>query len=190
MVRKLLAAVGLIVLAGMLGHFVRPDTGPDSPSVSQPAQQVPETGEGIAVGKKAPDFTLKDLNGNPVRLSDLRGKPVFINFWATWCPPCRIEMPEMEQLYREHGAEFHMVAINLTATEKSATAVPAFLRQNGYTFPVILDPEEQASARYTVMAVPSSFFLDENGLIRAVWRGPMDRTTMLANLAKAERRGQ
>lgn len=187
--RKLLIVVGLVGLGVLIGRVVHPDAGvaPGVPPLAQPQQPASATPvqEGVAIGKRAPDFTLKDVNGNIVRLSDLRGKPVFVNFWATWCPPCRIEMPEIQRLYEENGDEFHMVAVNLTGTEKSPESVPKFLQENGYTFPVLLDPDEAAVSKYVLAGVPTSLFLDENGIIRVIWPGPMDRMTMEANLAKA-----
>jgi peroxiredoxin len=125
-------------------------------------------------GFSAPDFTLDLLDGGQVILSDLRGKAVLINFWATWCPPCRAEMPAIEKVYRSFkplGLE--VLAVNLTDQDNEAE-VAAFVQELGLTFPVPLDRSGQVSARYTLRGLPSTFFVDQQGVIRSVVvGGPM-----------------
>lgn len=133
-------------------------------------------------GFSAPDFTLELLNGGQaspeetrrVTLSELRGKVVLINFWATWCPPCRAEMPAIEKVYRAFkplGLE--VLAVNLTDQDSEA-AVRAFVQELGLTFPIPLDRSGEVSARYTLRGLPSTFFVDRQGVIRSlVVGGPM-----------------
>ena len=119
----------------------------------------------------APDLALPQLDGTPRTLRDLRGQVVLINVWATWCPPCRAEMPAIQQAYtayRDRG--FIVLAVN---QREDATAIRPFLEQHGLTFPILMDSDGQASATYQASALPSSFFVDRRGVIRAVYRGPM-----------------
>lgn len=142
------------------------------------AEPVSKTESRPEVGFPAPDFALTDLDGNPVRLSELRGQPVFINFWATWCPPCREEMPEIQKVYEEKGEKVKFLAINLTGTEKSTDSVRRFLSSNGYTFPVLLDQDGSAAQRYLVRAIPTSFFVNAQGVVSYKHTGPMTREAM------------
>ena len=119
----------------------------------------------------APDLALPQLDGTSLTLHDLRGQVVLINVWATWCPPCRAEMPAIQQAYAEyHDRGFTVLAVN---QREDASAITPFLEQHGLTFPILLDGDGQASAAYQASALPSSFFVDRHGVIRAVYRGPM-----------------
>lgn len=112
---------------------------------------------------KAADFTLKDMSGKEVSLSDFKGKKVFLNFWASWCPPCKAEMPEMEKLYQEtKDSDLVILAINL-AEDKST--VQNFLKDNQYNFPVLLDTDNSVASNYQVVSIPTSFFIDKEGNI-------------------------
>jgi peroxiredoxin len=113
--------------------------------------------------RQSRDFTLKNTEGRSVTLSRLKGKVVFLNFWATWCGPCRVEMPGMEALYRryrEEGLEF--VAVDIM---EDGGQVRDFLKDNGYTFPVLLDAAGSVSNSYGIQAVPSTYILDRDGKI-------------------------
>ena len=123
-------------------------------------------------GFAAPDFTLETLNGQTVSLSGLRGQAVLINFWATWCPPCRAEMPAIQQVYdRYRDQGFTVLAVNL---QESDAQVAAFAEQFGLTFPIPMDRSGSVFARYRVRALPSTFFVDKEGIIQNVTvGGPM-----------------
>lgn len=111
----------------------------------------------------APDFTLRDLGGNTVRLQDLRGKVVFLNFWATWCPPCRLEMPTMEQLHREFADQgLVILAVNF---RESQDDVRSFVKQHGLTFTTLLDEEEKAFGLYRAWSLPTTYLINKNGEI-------------------------
>ena len=119
---------------------------------------------GGIVGKEAPDFTLPTLKGDSVRFSDYRGKVVFLNFWATWCPPCREEMPSMESLYqRLKGREFEMLAISLD--QEGEKVVGPFVAKYGLSFPVLLDTDKKVSQLYRLSGIPETFIIDKNGFI-------------------------
>jgi len=126
---------------------------------------------GPSTGFTPPDFSLRDLEGRVYRLADLRGKVVFLNLWATWCPPCREEMPSMEALYRRlKHRDFVMLAVS--EDEAGAAVVKPFVESLGVTFPVLLDPEGRLPARYGVTGFPETFIIDKSGKLVTHQIGP------------------
>jgi len=116
------------------------------------------------VGHAAPDFTLTDMQGQKVTLSQFRGKVVVLNFWATWCPPCREEMPSMERLHRDLESKgLVMLAVNVE--ENGKKAVSQFLQKTPYSFPILLDSENDAQNAYGVFRFPESYIIDRNGVV-------------------------
>jgi peroxiredoxin len=133
-------------------------------------------------GFTAPDFDLETLGGDRLRLSDLRGQVVVVNLWASWCPPCRAEMPALQQLfeaYREDGLV--VVAVNAT-DQDSANAARTFVAEHGLTFPVVLDALGEASRAYALQAMPSTYVVDRRGVIREVVIGGPIRLGTLRSL--------
>ena len=107
------------------------------------------------------DFSLTDINGKQVSLKDFQGKVIMLNFWATWCPPCRKEMPSMEVLYNKlKGRNFEMLAVNV---QEDAKTVKDFINKNKYTFPVLIDTKAEAAARYQARSIPTTYIIDTNG---------------------------
>ncbi len=137
------------------------------------------------IGRLAPDFTLVDLEGNQVSLSDFRGKTVFVNFWATWCPPCRAEMPEIEAVYQEYKDK-GVVVIGVDILEPE-DVVRQFVEQGGYSWTFVLDATGGVSDDYRITAIPTSFFIDREGIIQAVNIGAMTKRAMENELTKAMR---
>ena len=134
--------------------------------------------EPLVVGKTAPDFSLSDLNDKPYRLSDFRGKVVFLNFWATWCKPCREEMPSMEVLYKnfeKDGLVVLAVSIDRVTTTRD---IPPFVKGMNLTFPVLIDSWGQTDKPYKRMGVPETFIIDQQGVIREIVIGPRDWTRL------------
>ncbi|WP_028551811.1 redoxin domain-containing protein [Paenibacillus sp. UNC451MF] len=130
---------------------------------------------GIGIGQIAPDFELTTLEGTKAKLSDYKGKKVLINFWATWCPPCRVEMPVMQQFYSEYkDKNVVILSVDATHTEASQTVVASFQRHWGLTFPLVLDVDGQVGKTYQVSAYPATYVLDEQGVIRKKHQGAMD----------------
>ena len=122
--------------------------------------------EGPEIGKTAPDFTLKGLDGQEVSLSDFRGKPVLLNFWATWCGPCRLEMPFLQEIYEKwNGKGLVLLAVNL---QEDQGTVEDFIDGAGYTFPVLLAPGNQVPLSYNIRGIPATFFIDADGVIRDI----------------------
>jgi peroxiredoxin len=125
-------------------------------------------------GFQAPDFALNAADGKTYRLSDLRGRPVLINFWASWCTPCRAEMPAIERVYRQfQGEGFLVLAINATSQDSRSDALQ-FVDQLELSFPILFDDEGEVFRRYQVRALPTSYFVDHQGVIQEVIiGGPM-----------------
>lgn len=122
----------------------------------------------------APDFTVYDREGNAVALTDFRGKPVILNFWASWCGPCVSEMPDLQEAYDTYGEQIHFVLVNLTdGTQETVESATEFLEEQGYTFPVYFDTDIDAARAYGVNAVPVTFFLDAEGYGIAWAQGAM-----------------
>jgi len=113
----------------------------------------------------APDFTVLDMNGNSVKLSDYFGKPIIINFWATWCGPCKSEMPAFNKLYEEYKDEIHFLFVNLTdGSRDTVESVKQFITNEGYTFPVYFDTTMEAATTYGAYSIPTTFCIDNNGI--------------------------
>ncbi|MDY0290770.1 MAG: TlpA disulfide reductase family protein [Desulfuromonadaceae bacterium] len=118
----------------------------------------------VNMGTVAPNFTLENMQGEEVTLSDLQGKVVLVNFWATWCPPCRQEMPSMESLYRHLKDQgFEMLAINVE--KNGPEAVSSFLSDKSHSFPILFDPQAQVQRLYNVSKYPETFVVDRNGIV-------------------------
>jgi len=116
------------------------------------------------VGGVAPDFQLDTLDGQTITLSDLRGKPVLINFWASWCGPCVSEMPYLQEIYKEwSGRGIELLAINIG--EDSST-VKGFMQKHNLSLPVLLDTQKAVARRYNIAGIPTTFFLDKDGIIQ------------------------
>ena len=141
---------------------------------------------GIEIGKSAPDFTLTKLDGTNVKLSDLKGKKVILNFWATWCGPCQQEMPDMEAFYKEHKENVEILAINYTPSEKGGgeEKVSNFAKEKGITFPILLDKNIDVTTAYKVITIPTSYFIDTKGVIQDKFIGPMTQKEMEKRVAK------
>jgi len=134
--------------------------------------------EPLTVGKDAPDFSLPNLDDKTVKLSDYRGKVVFLNFWATWCNACREEMPSMEVLYKNFerdGLVILAVSIDRVTTKKD---IPPFVKGLSLTFPVLVDSWGQTDKRYKLMGVPETYIIDQQGVLREKVIGPRDWTVL------------
>ena len=131
----------------------------------------------------APDFTMEDELGNEIRLSDLRGKPVILNFWASWCPSCVVETTYFEALYREMEDDIHILKVNLIGSRgETRSHVDAFMREGGYTFPLFFDALQEGSRVYRVSQIPVTFFIDAEGYLLAHALGPVDGSILQAGL--------
>jgi len=145
------------------------------PASATTGGEIPSPREGFA----APSFSLETLDGGAVSLGDLQGKVVIVNLWATWCPPCRAEMPAIERVYQANADQgLEILAIH-TTFQDSQEAAQAFVQDLGLTFPVLLDRNGDISRQYQLRALPSTYFIDRNGVIqRVVIGGPMSEATL------------
>lgn len=145
---------------------------------SERQQATAGEGVGIKKGNKAPDFVLTNLDEQPLKLSDFTGKKVILNFWATWCPPCRAEMPHMEKFYKDYEKDVVVLAVNLTHTEKKGDGVNTFVEDFGLTFPVVMDVKGDVSSTYQVFAYPTSYIIDSQGIIQEIFEGAINYDIM------------
>lgn len=125
-------------------------------------------------GNKAPDFSLVTLRDEPITLHEFKGRPLMVNFWATWCPPCRREMPRIQALYDERGDQFNLAAVS----DEKATTVEDYLKEFDYTFPFYLDRDRTMHKAYLIQAIPTTIFIDAKGIVRARHTGEMTRSQM------------
>lgn len=128
---------------------------------------------------EAPEFALEDLAGNRVRFSDHRGHVVLLNFWATWCPPCRAEMPSMEKLYQAYRGR-GLVILAISGDRTGQSTVEGFVQEVGVTFPILLDPANEVFAQYGVRGLPTSYLLDRQGRIVSAEAGARDWNSQVA----------
>ena len=125
-------------------------------------------------GVKAVDFTVVDNDGNKVKLSDLYGKPLIVNMWASWCSPCRDEMPHFNKLYEEYKDEINFMMVDLIDGQRETVAKgKKFIEQEGFKFPVFFDTEEEAAYTYMIRSIPTTFFIDSDGYIKRAFQGGM-----------------
>lgn len=188
--------IGLLVIVllvvAMIGTYVKQQIDKereiDSASLGKEVDRV----IGLKKGETPPDFTLTTLEGDEVTLSELRGKKVVLNFWATWCPPCKAEMPHMQNYYEEYAKDenVEILAVNLTAVERDIleenkiATVETFRDSYELTFPVLLDKENIADKIYQVITIPTTYFIDTDGYIRHRIEGPVN-TDMLEGYVDA-----
>ena len=127
----------------------------------------------------APDFEVIDKEGNPVKLSSFFGKPIVLNFWASWCGPCQSEMPDFNEKYAELGNDVHFVMVNMTdGGRETVETASAFIEKNGYDFPVLFDTESEAAMTYGAYSLPTSFFINAEGHVIAQAVGAIDAATL------------
>lgn len=188
--RPLLALLWGVIALGLVGlgltFWLRPR--PTAP-IELPAQMTvrllalrDEPRSQVALDQLAPDFTLENADGQELRLSDLRGRPVVLNFWATWCVPCKAEMPELQALYDEMGAGagFELLAVNIREAPAPAAAYGAELE---LSFPLVIDPAGRLADSFRVKALPTTYIIDAEGVVRTQHLGPLDREQLRELLA-------
>ncbi len=146
------------------------------------ARDVDNSGTQPTVGHPAPNFAMQLDDGSTATLHDFAGRPILINFWATWCPPCRREMPDLVAAYEAHKDE-GLIVIEVNSAE-TAAQVADFVEQFGVTAPVVLDTRNEVMSVYRTNSLPASFFIDKDGVIQATWPGFMDKDTLDELLGK------
>ncbi len=159
--------IGLVLVLGgvwILAWRQTPQAGTDA-SALEPAP---------VAGHPAPDFTLKTLSGETVRLSDFKGRPVLVNFWASWCGPCRAEFPDFQRAYVDNADRLVIIGVNHTTADQPDVAAD-FVREMGVTFPIVLDETGETVKTYRVLGLPTTVFIDRNGIINEVFTGPINQ---------------
>lgn len=132
----------------------------------------------LEVGDKAPDFELVDLDGNKHRLSDFKGEGVFLNFWGTWCPPCKKEMPYIEDQYKKFEEKgVHVLSVNIG---ESQLKVDSFRQQYGLTFPIVIDKTKDVRDLYNIQPLPTTFLIDKDGIIRKILKAEMTEAEIIS----------
>ena len=183
----ILILVFILVLGGagilykQLGQKLAPDLlATQAPQESQPAENSTDaTQESNTEKILAPDFTVYDLDGNEVHLSDFVGKPVVLNFWASWCGPSKMEMPDFNEKYLEIGEEVQFLIINMTdGSRETVETASAFIAEQGYSFPVFYDTDQDAASTYGVYSIPTTYFIDAEGSAIAQATGAIDAETL------------
>ncbi len=186
----LLAALLLIVLVGCTSMTdVSPNTETEA---AQPATQ-PQASEMQATQSAqekteepstlAPDFTVVDGDGNEVRLSDFFGKPIVLNFWASWCGPCRSEMPDFNETFLEIGEEVRFLMVNMTdGAQETLEIAKQFVADSGYDFPVFYDVNYDAAITYGVSSLPTTYFIAADGTLTAYAMGAIDEETLMRGI--------
>lgn len=169
MLKKIIA---IVLLLSLITFAIFQAIDKKDKSVSAKKDHKPDSG--LTVGVKAPDFELKTLDGKTVKLSHYKGKKVMLNFWATWCPPCKAEMPDIETFYKKAGNDVVILAVNIDTSYD----VKGFVEERDLTFPILLDDDNEVSKMYQVASIPTTYFIDQEGLISSKFMGPLQLEKM------------
>ncbi len=185
----IIAVVFVLLLAGafLLYNKLSGSVAPDQLAAEDEAQNQDEESDGQQAKVKAPDFVVYDKDGNKVGLSDYLGKPVVLNFWASWCGPCASEMPDFEEAYKERGDKIQFLMINLTdGYQETMESATEYIQEQGFTFPVFYDTESNAANTYATYSIPMTFFIDSEGYMVARATGALDGATLKKGLDMIE----
>lgn len=186
----LLAFVLLLAGAGVLYNRLAPQvesnqlsqretTQPPAAETQTPTGQETSSSATEEAPPLAPDFTVYNLEGDPVQLSDYFGKPIVLNFWASWCGPCKMEMPDFQKKYEAMGEKISFLMVNMTdGGRETVESASDFIAEQGYTFPVFYDKDSDAANAYSVYSLPTTYFIDAQGCAVAQATGSIDADTL------------
>jgi thiol-disulfide isomerase/thioredoxin len=176
--------VAILIFGNAWLYWTRPDAGgSDTAAGPAVATAAAAAAAGPAVGRMAPDFTLPTLDGGSFQLSAQRGKPVVLNFWATWCGPCQRELPAVQRTAELLGDNVVFAAVD---QNEDANVVQRYVDKLGLTFAIPMDAGGEIGYLYNVQGLPTTFFIDRNGVIQSLWLGEMDSMTLAQHIAGIE----
>ena len=187
--KRLIQSGAWALLVGGFGFYLILTSGGmmDEPGFEGSMAVTTEPAETENAKAAAPDFALQDLQGETVRLSDLRGKTVIVNFWTTWCPPCMEEIPDLEEFYNEYIRDHPnvvLLGVNLTKEDHGEEAVKNFAKANLMTYPILLDPEGETQKLYGILSIPTTFIVDKNGKIKQKIMGPVTKERLIEEVER------
>ncbi|TQS70592.1 TlpA family protein disulfide reductase [Ornithinibacillus gellani] len=178
----------IVIIVGMFAYAIYNFISNKDANQSLDNQAAVDDGEeevamiGLEKGKKAPDFELESLDGETVKLSDYQGERVMVNFWATWCGPCRAEIPDLQKFHED--TDIVILGVNLTDSETNPSSIPTFLDNFGVTFPILLDKENLAASIYQIQPIPTSYMIDSEGIITYKALGAINYEKMIQEYEK------
>ena len=144
-----------------------------------PPQQTASQDSSTEQKKLAPDFSVVDAEGNTVKFSDMAGKPVVLNFWASWCPPCKKEMPDFDKVYQELGDEVQFMMVDMTDGQRETVETATkYVEDQGYALPIFFDTQLEAAYQYNVQSIPKTYFIDKDGYLVAGAQGTIDEEAL------------
>ena len=183
--KTIILAVGAVVLIAGAAVLYKTLTNGKGDNLMSPGSETPSQGSEASEPEliKAPDFTVTDKDGKEVKLSDFQGKPVVINFWATWCGYCKEEMPDFEEIYKEMGEDLAFMMVNATdGNRETVEKASKYIEKEGYSFPVYYDTQGEAAYFYGVSSLPTTYFIDSEGYAVTYARGALDKDTILKGI--------
>lgn len=178
--KLLFVLLGFVAVLGLAALLYPRLTARYTPQQAASGQSEAPEGSGTETDvMEAPDFTVLDLDGEEVSLSDYFDKPVVVNFWATWCGPCKSELPAFDAVYQDYKDEVHFLMVNMTdGTRETVDGVKAFVSEGGYTFPVYFDTQQDAAGTYGVYSIPATLFVQQDGGLIGGYIGAMEEQTL------------
>ena len=173
--------VALLIGASALYNRLAEDI--DHDNLSGTSTDTPDNTQQELPKEFPPDFTVIDASGKEVKLSDFRGKPTVVNFWASWCGPCKSEMPDFDAVYQRMGDDIHFLMVNMTdGGQETLAGAQKFIADSGYTFPVYYDTQYSATMAYGAYSLPMTFFFDADGYVIAQATGAIDKDTLMQGI--------
>ncbi len=181
------AVLAVVLVGGYFGYnaLVKLERASSDETVFISSTQLPAGSETPSeqTAEKAPDFTVYTADGSTVKLSDLLGKPTVVNFWASWCGPCRGELPDFQTVWAEMGDDVNFVMVNLTGGSDTQAAAEKLIAAQGYTFPVYFDVDNDAATAYSIFSIPVTVFIDAEGNLISSRIGMMDEQALRDRIA-------